>query len=85
MARLYISKNNLGLGLLSCRDEYSKELLRVLLKYKWESNTDINVLIEATNTMTDGIWNRLIKSIRKKVSQKDSERPQVKTEDNDNE
>ena len=32
-ARLYISKEQLGLGLMSCRNEYTKELFRVILKY----------------------------------------------------
>ena len=70
-ARLYVSKEQLGLGLMSCRNEYTKELFRVILKYKWESDTQINELIEVTNSSTEGLWHRMIMSCRKIISEKE--------------
>ena len=70
-ARLYVSKEHLGLGLMSCRNEYTKELFRVLLKYKWESDTQINELIEVTNSSPEGIWHKMIVSCRKIISEQE--------------
>ena len=39
--RLYSPISKMGYGLSNCRDEYGKELLRVYLKYKWDSDTNI--------------------------------------------
>ena len=35
-SRLYVKINELGLGLMSTRDECDKELLRIYLKYKYQ-------------------------------------------------
>lgn len=64
-ARLYLSMNKLGMGLMNCRAEYGKELIRVFLKYKWHSDTKIFDLIEATNNTKEGIWKRIILALRK--------------------
>ncbi|BFU23475.1 hypothetical protein, conserved [Entamoeba histolytica] len=37
--KLYVKINELGLGLMSSRDECCKELLRIYLKYNWRSST----------------------------------------------
>ena len=34
--RLYVIINELGMGLMSARDECAKELLRIYLKYKYQ-------------------------------------------------
>ena len=36
-SRLYVKINELGLGLMSARDECGKELLRIYLKYKYQT------------------------------------------------
>ncbi|BFU23827.1 hypothetical protein, conserved [Entamoeba histolytica] len=36
-SRLYVKINELGLGLMSSRDECAKELLRIYLKYKYQT------------------------------------------------
>ncbi|BFU19987.1 hypothetical protein, conserved [Entamoeba histolytica] len=46
-SRLYAKINELGIGLMSSRDECAKELLRIYLKYKWRSSTEIGEMIEA--------------------------------------
>lgn len=62
--RLYVNKDNLGFGLLSCRHEYGKELLRVYLKYKWFSDTKIINLINLTNNTPMGIMKRCKKALQ---------------------
>ena len=73
-ARLYIKKEQLGLGLMSCRNEYTKELFRVLLKYRWESKSNLNDLIEVTNMAPEGIWKKLIRSCKKQITEKEIEK-----------
>ncbi|BFU24575.1 hypothetical protein, conserved [Entamoeba histolytica] len=36
-SRLYVKINELGIGLMSARDECAKELLRIYLKYKYQT------------------------------------------------
>lgn len=54
---------------MNCRNEYTKELFRVILKYKWKSNTEINSLIEETNETPEGLWHKLLKSCGKMIKE----------------
>ena len=70
-ARLYVPKERMGLGLMSCRSEYTKELFRVILKYKWESDSQLNDLIEVTNSSPEGIWHRMVLSCKKYIKEEE--------------
>ncbi|BFU26494.1 hypothetical protein, conserved [Entamoeba histolytica] len=67
-SRLYVKINELGLGLMSARDECVKELLRIYLKYKWRSNTEIGEMIEAIKENPNGIIKRMKKAFGKKIN-----------------
>ena len=56
------------MGLMSARDECAKELLRIYLKYKWRSNTEIGEMIEAVKENPNGIIKRMKRAFCKKIN-----------------
>ena len=67
-SRLYVPIDQFGIGLMNVRDECSKELIRVFLKFIWNSDSNISELIKLTNKNPEGILKRLKKSLGKKLN-----------------
>ncbi|BFU25253.1 hypothetical protein, conserved [Entamoeba histolytica] len=67
-SRLYVKINEMGLGLMSARDECAKELIRIYLKYKWKSSTEIGEMIETIKENPNGIIKRMKKVFGKKIN-----------------
>ncbi len=64
-SRLYVPLHELGVGLKSCRIEYGKELIRVILRYIWNGNQEMETIMKLDETSTQSMWKRASRALRK--------------------
>ena len=68
-SRLYISISLFWLGLMNYKNEWTKELLIVFLKYKFHYDTKLIELINYTNQYFECILKRIFKCSKNKLEE----------------
>ena len=68
-SKLYISISLFWLGLINYKVKWTKELLRIFLKYKFHSDTKLIELINYKNQYLEGILKRIFKCSKNKLEE----------------
>ena len=72
--RLYVSRQQLGHGVPSARDEYAYELLRVIANYTWGNNQTMATLMQQQISTPNSMPKQILKALNKKNQQATNQR-----------
>lgn len=68
LPRLYISREQLGHGIPNVRDEYAKELIRIIARYIWSCNRNMEIILHSNNQIDNNFMKRIKKAMKGKIT-----------------
>ena len=62
--RLYVSREEMGHGVLCVREEYGIEVLRLITHYAWTNDNNTKTIIEQDKKIAKSMTNRMMKAFK---------------------